>query len=362
MADMAKVLREHGFHPLAVKSIMQETPDTKSFVVEVPADLADVFVYEAGQFCNVRAAIDGEEVLRCYSMSSAPATDADLAITVKRVAGGLMSNWLHDHVVEGETLELMKPSGEFVPHATDAPIVGFCGGSGVTPVFSIAKQVLTTTTTRHVRVLYANRDRESVIFDSEWARLEQQYGERLSVQHHLDADSGFLTAADVQAFVGAAPQADFYVCGPGPFMDIVEAGLTAAGVPAERISIERFVTGGQPAAPARAGVPAAAPAAPTGDAEAQATEELTIILKGKPHTFAYTPGDTVLDAARRVGLKPPYSCELGNCASCMALVKEGAATMRRNTALRPNEVAEGWVLTCQARPTGRTVVVEYENM
>ena len=352
---MAKVLREHGFHPLPVTAVVDETPDTKTFVMEVPADLADVFVYEAGQFCNVRAEIGGEEVLRCYSMSSAPATDTQLAITVKRVAGGLMSNWLHEHVVVGGTLEMMKPSGEFVERPGDAPIVGFCGGSGVTPVFAIAKQLLATTS-RPVRVLYANRDRESVIFHDEWARLQAEYGDRLSVRHHLDAESGFLTAADIVSFVGGAAGPDFYVCGPGPFMDVVEAGLASAGVAAERISIERFVTGGQPAA-----APAAAPVAPAGPAD-ELTEELTIILKGKSHTVAYTQGDTVLDTARRMGLKPPYSCELGNCASCMALVKEGAATMRRNTALRPNEVAEGWVLTCQARPTGRTVVVEYENM
>jgi len=358
MADMAKVLREHGFHPLRVRSVVHETHDTVTIVMEVPTDLADVFVYDAGQFCNVRAEIGGEEVLRCYSMSSAPATDTDLAITVKRVVGGLMSNWLHDHVREGDTLELMKPTGEFVAHATDAPIVGFCGGSGVTPVFSIAKQVLATTS-RSMRVLYANRDRASVIFHDEWAHLVQQYGSRLTVQHHLDADSGLLAAADIERFIGEGTAADFYVCGPGPFMDVVEAGLAAAAVPAERISIERFVTGGPSTEPAPS---QAAPTVPSAGDGGEPTEEMTIILKGKSHTTAYNAGDTVLDTARRMGLKPPYSCELGNCASCMALVTQGAATMRRNTALRPDEVAEGWVLTCQARPTGRVVVVEYENL
>ena len=360
MADTARVLREHGFQPLRVKSIVQGTPDTRTLVFEVPAELADVFVYEAGQFCNVRAEIAGDEVLRCYSMSSAPATDANLAITVKRVEGGLMSNWLHDHVAEGDTLELMRPSGEFVAHPTQAPVVGFCGGSGVTPVFSIAKQVLTTTE-RTVRVLFANRDRQSVIFDAAWAALQTRFGERLTVHHHLDADSGFLTAADIQAFVGDATADDFYICGPGPFMDVVEAGLAAAAVPSERIAIERFVTGAPAATEASAAEAPAAPATPAGASD-DATQQLTIILKGKPHTMDYTKGDTVLDAARRMGLKPPYSCELGNCASCMALVKEGSATMRRNTALRPDEVRDGWVLTCQAMPAGNHVVVEYEHL
>jgi ferredoxin-NADP reductase len=357
---MAKVLREHGFHPLRVTAVVDETADAKTFVLEVPADLADVFVYEAGQFCNVRAEIGGEEVLRCYSMSSAPATDADLAITVKRVPGGLMSNWLHDNVVVGTTLELMKPSGEFVERPGDAPMVGFCGGSGVTPVFAIAKQLLATTS-RSVRVLYANRDRESVIFHDEWARLQAEHGDRLSIRHHLDAEAGFLAPADIVSFLGGGPAGDCYICGPGPFMDVVEAGLAAAGVARERISIERFVAGEPAAAADPSPAPAVTPVAGA-DAAPEATEQLTIIFKGKPHVTDYTPGDTVLDAARRLGLKPPYSCELGNCASCMALVKEGAAHMRRNTALRPNEVEEGWVLTCQARPVGRSVVVEYEHM
>jgi ferredoxin len=131
-------------------------------------------------------------------------------------------------------------------------------------------------------------------------------------------------------------------------MDLVEATLLEAGVDAERIFVERFVNAGQSTAAAV-------------DADGEVPETVTLILKGKRNTIAYQPGDTVLETARRGGLQAPFSCESGNCATCMALVCEGSATMRVNNALTPDEVAEGWVLTCQALPKGRTVTVEYES-
>jgi 3-ketosteroid 9alpha-monooxygenase subunit B len=353
MTEHAPVRRDHGYHALRVAAVVTETDDTKSFAFDVPDDLGDLFTYRAGQFCTIRLPIGDGDVLRCYSMSSAPASDAAMAVTVKRVPGGLMSNWLNDHVSVGDTLELTRPSGVFCEHEGDGPVVAFCGGSGVTPVFSIIKQVLATTS-RSVKVLYANRDSGSVIFAGELNRLQLTFGDRLLVRHHLDSEAGFLDAAAIAAFVGDGADADFYVCGPAPFMDVVETGLAVAGVDHARISIERFVAGG-------VGVALSDRAAQRAEAS-DSTRMLTIILKGRRHQFDYTPGDTVLDAARRGGLKPPFSCELGNCASCMAIVREGGARMRTNNALTPDEVADGWVLTCQALPKGGTVVVEYENM
>ena len=137
--------REHGFHALSVVDVVDETADAKTLVFDVPGALAEVFRYRAGQFCNVRVTIGGEEVVRCYSMSSAPSVDDRLAVTVKRVEGGLVSNWLHDHVRPGTVLEVSKPSGHFVARDGAAgPLVLCCGGSGVTPVFSLAKECLAT--------------------------------------------------------------------------------------------------------------------------------------------------------------------------------------------------------------------------
>ena len=346
------VRRDHGYHALPVKAIVQETADTRSYVLDVPDDLRDTFRYRAGQFCTFRVHMGEDEHLRSYSMSSAPETDADLTVTVKRVPGGLISNWFNDEVAEGDVLELTKPAGVFCVQGDDRPVVAFCGGSGVTPVISVVKSVLTTTE-RPATVLYANRDRDSVIFRDDFEQLQTRYPGRLDVRHHFDSDGGFVDPATIRELAGAAGlDADVYICGPGPFMDLVEATLLDLGVDPTRILIERFVVEGQPTVPRDPGA---------GDPAEEVPETLTLILKGQTSTVAYQPGDTVLETARRGGLQPPFSCEAGNCATCMALLREGSATMRANNALTDEEVEEGWILTCQSLPRGTAVTVEYES-
>ncbi len=353
------VRREHGYHVLRVARVTQETADTRSYVLDVPASLASTFAYRAGQFCTFRVRLGDEaftehlprDFLRCYSMSSAPATDAELTVTVKRVPGGVVSNWFNDALHEGDAIEVAKPSGTFCTSQSehDRPVVAFCGGSGVTPVFSIAKSVLATTA-RPVRVLYANRDRDSIIFEGAFGALAASSGGRLDVRHHFDSDAGFLLAADVADFVGADLGAEFFICGPTPFMDLVESTLHVLGVDASQIAIERFGAAASPV------VDEALP-----NAADDVTETVTIILKGRKTVVPYQRGDTVLETGRRGGLAPPFSCVAGNCAACMGLVKAGAATMRANNALSAAEVDEGWVLTCQALPVGANVTIEYES-
>ena len=361
-SDHDAALREHGYHALVVKEVVPETPDASSFVLDVPDDLRETFRYRPGQFCTFRVHVDGEEQLRSYSMSSSPETDADLTVTVKRVAGGLVSNWLLDHLAAGDVVEATKPAGVFCPQQAERPVVGFCGGSGITPVMSITKHVLARTA-RPIRLLYANRDRTSVIFDQALATLRAGHAERLEVRHHIDADGGYLGPDDVVAFLGGDVDADFYVCGPGPFMDVVESALVDLGVTAERIFIERFLVDQQEkdAASVAAGDVGAASGSIT-VAASEVPEQVTVTLAGKTMAIAYQPGDTVLETARRGGLRPPFSCESGNCATCMAFLKEGSVSMRVNNALTPEEVEEGWILTCQSVPQSRTVAVEYEAM
>jgi ferredoxin-NADP reductase len=356
MTDHSSVLHAHGYHQLRVKEVVRETHDASSFVLDVPEELAATFAYRPGQFCTFRVPVDGVEQVRSYSMSSAPETDADLTVTVKRVDGGLVSNWFLDHLGVGDLIEVTKPAGVFCPLAgADRPVLGFCGGSGVTPVMSIAKHVLARTG-RSLRLLYANRDRNSVIFADVFGALSEAYPERLEVRHHLDDAGGLLTANAIGAFAGkGAGDADCYVCGPGPFMDLVELVLVDLGVPSERIFIERFLVEQQEK-------DAAAVSAALPGAETEPPEEVTVILGGKKTVVKYQPGDTLLETARRGGLRPPFSCEAGNCATCMAFLKEGSVRMRANNALTPEEVEEGWVLTCQSLPSGETVTVEYEAM
>ena len=360
VAERAEVLRRHGYHPIRVKDIVDETDDTRSLVLGVPTDLLEAFRYRPGQFCTFRVHVGDEDHARCYSMSSAPETDDDLVVTVKRVPGGVVSNWLNDDVSVGDVLEVAAPMGTFCATPGERPIVAFCGGSGVTPVLSIAKSVLTSTG-RSVRLLYANQNSSSVIFGEGLESLQTQNPERFHLHHHFDVDGGFLQAPAITEFVRDRLDADFYICGPGPFMDLVEGTLLGLGVGPGAIFIERFETAGQPGSPALSDVdPVAVRGAEV--PEAGPPDHVVLILKGKKNEVAYHAGDTVLETARRASLSAPSSCEAGSCATCMALIREGTATMRVNDALTPDEVEEGWVLTCQALPTSPSITIEYEPL
>lgn len=331
------------FQRATVTRVIRETDDARTFVL---APGSGPFTYRAGQFVTFRVQIGGEELLRSYSMSSAPETDTELMTTVKRVPGGRVSNWLIDNVSAGDEVEITEPHGVFCLRETDAPLLGFCGGSGITPVISLAKSALASTK-RAVRLLCADRDKNSMIFESALADLVARYPDRLTVVRHLDTEGGYLDAAGIVRFVGGDTDADVYVCGPEPFMDLVENAFPGPG----RVLTERF---GATAAPA-AGEVAEGPV--TGAAEVTGT--VTIILRNKKITLPLRAGETLLETSRRGGLTPPFSCESGTCATCMAKVEEGSATMRVNDALTEDEVEEGYVLTCQGVPD-TTIVVRYE--
>ena len=282
-------------------------------------------------------------------MSSSPVAGEDLRITVKRDRDGVVSNWLNDTAAPGNDVHALPPEGRFVLKDTDRDVVAFAGGSGITPVFSLLRSALLSST-RNVRLFYANRDRDSVIFDEALASLNDSHSGRFVVHHHLDAERGFVTPADVDAFVAGAKDTDaaeYYICGPGPFMEIVQTALRAAGVPSDRVHLEHFKVAEMPVDPPAVG----------GDA---VTEEVTIELQKRNITVPYSQGDTLLQTARMAGLQAPSSCEVGSCGTCMARLTRGSARMINNDALEDDEVADGWVLTCQSLPTSRTVRVVYE--
>lgn len=332
-----------GFHPLTVVDVVDETPDARSFVLEVPAELRPHFAYRAGQYLTFRLPVDPEPVLRCYSMSSAPGLGEPLRTTVKRVPGGIGSTWMLDHVRPGDVLDATVPAGTFLLPDEAAPVVAFAAGSGITPVLSIVKDALATTI-RPVRLLYANSDRASVILGRELDALAADHPDRLSVVHHLDDTDGFVTAADLVAHLGPDHPGHVLLCGPTPFMDLVELALAAAGVPPERVLSERFV---QPD-----------PVVETSTGPVAGT--VVITLGSRTLELPHHPGETILETARRGGLSPPFSCQAGNCGTCIARVTEGAVAMKVNDALYPDEVADGLVLTCQGIPTTPLVHLVYE--
>jgi 3-ketosteroid 9alpha-monooxygenase subunit B len=350
-ASQQGAVRDHGFHPLPVRRVVHETAEAASFVFDVPAELRATFAYQAGQFLTFRAHVGGEVHHRCYSMSSSPAVDDELQVTVKRVPGGVVSNWMIDTVGAGDLVDASVPAGVFCLGRGDGDLVAFSAGSGITPVFSLLKSALATTD-RRVRLYYANRDRDAVIFAAELDALAGRHPDRLEVVHHLDVERGFVDPDAVRPFLGDTTGAEFYVCGPTPFMDIVEGALLAHGVDADRIHIERFT----PAAP-----PPAEPGPAAGADDGTTTTRVTVELGGRSDTVDHRPGTTVLQTARQMGMSPPFSCESGSCATCMAKLVGGSVKMHVNDVLTDDEVADGWVLTCQSVPTSPSVHVVYEG-
>lgn len=381
MDRTVRAVRDHKFHQLRVGRVVRETAEAASYVLEIPDALRQAFAYEAGQFCNVQVTVDDRTHMRCYSMSSSPAVDSTLQLTVKRVPGGVVSNWIVDHLAPGDEVSVAPPTGFFQLAPGDGEVLAFAAGSGITPVYSVLKTALATTD-RRVRLLYANRDRDSVIFDAGLQALEARHRDRLAVVHHLDAEQGYVDAAAVHAFAGGAGaggevgeafaggtgepggagglggrgelgSAECYICGPEPFMAVVEQALSGIGADPARCHVERFTAAEAPAVP---GTPAGAAGAAVPDGT-----QVTIELGGRTATTGHRPGTTVLQAARQMGMAPPYSCEAGNCATCMARVVEGSVSMRANNALTPEEVDDGWVLTCQAVPSSATLHVTYDE-
>ena len=326
--------------------MVQETAEASSFVLEIPPELEGAFAYRAGQFCTFRTRIDGRPLLRCYSMSSSPDTGDEFAVTVKRVSGGAVSNWMVDTLAAGDVVETTCPAGVFCLGSGNGEVVAFAAGSGITPVYSVVKTALATTS-RPVRVLYANHDRETVIFDDGLDRLAKEHPGRLVVLHHLDAQKGFVDEETARQFAGGDSDSEHFVCGPEPFMEIVERALTGLDVGEERIRIERFT-----------------PLEQEGDAASSAPEarRVTVELEGRADSVEHRPGTTILQTARQMGMAPPFSCEAGNCATCMARLVEGQVTMRANNALTDEELADGWVLTCQSVPVTPAVRVVYEEI
>jgi 3-ketosteroid 9alpha-monooxygenase subunit B len=339
------------FHRLQIAGIVQETHDTRSFVLDVPQSLREAFRYRAGQFLTFEVPWDGMQLRRCYSLSSAPETDPWPKVTVKRVDEGRISNWFNDTLTVGDSILVQPPEGRFVLRSNegDHGIVLFGGGSGITPVLSIMKSALRTTD-RDVKLIYANRDERSIIFKDEIDLWLAEYPNRLEVAHHLDDASGFMTVAQIQEHIRGWEDGEFFVCGPTGYMDTVEEAFKASNIDVGQTKFERFIS---PVDPDRKDE--SAEVVPEQSADEIPTS-FTMVLEGQSHEVPYEKGLTLLDSAVKAGHKPPSSCEDGYCGCCMALLKSGQVNMTNHDALEPSDIERGWVLACQARPASQETI------
>jgi 3-ketosteroid 9alpha-monooxygenase subunit B len=337
------------FHSLRVARVVEETPEARSFVLEVPASLATEMRYRSGQFITVQVELGGELLRRCYSLASCPDVEPAHKFTVKRTAGGRVSNWMNDHVAEGDRLFIQPPEGRFVLDAREAPLLLFAAGSGITPVISILKSALATGR-RRITLLYANRNRASTIFASELDRLREAHADRLSVVHRHDDVHGMIDEGSVREVATHHRDASVFLCGPAPFMTLVESSLERAGVELEHVHVERFTHGSASSTVAGEATTDAAPP------QEGTPEFLEVLLRGERHRVPYVRGKTLLQCARDAGLDAPYSCEEGFCGCCASDLLEGRVKMDADDALSPAEKKKGMILACQSRPlTSRCV-------
>ncbi|WP_201983432.1 1,2-phenylacetyl-CoA epoxidase subunit PaaE [Hymenobacter rubidus] len=354
------------FHKLKIKNIRRETPDCVSLAFEVPAELREAFRYTPGQYLTLRREHQGEDLRRSYSICSSP-LDEEWRVAIKKVPEGRFSALAVDGLHVGDTLEVMPPQGRFTAtlHPSHAKSYAlFAAGSGITPILSIVKTILLTEPGSQVYLVYGNRGRNSIIFKEAIEGMKNKFLDRLSVFHILSREQG-----DSDLFFGRLDQAktaqllekvlpaslldECFICGPEEMIHGVRAALGEAGVAPEKIHFELFTAAN--GAKAKAAVQR-----PVGDDDQKSL--VTLRLDGRAYLLDMSYyGDTVLDAALAAGVDAPYSCKNGMCSTCRARVTAGTAAMDVNYSLSETEVAKGYVLTCQARPTSAEVTVDFDH-
>lgn len=355
------------FHPLRVRAIQPDTQEAVIVSFEVPEELRPVFGFTQGQYLTLRKEIDGQDLRRSYSIC-AGVDDGELRVGVRKVKGGVFSNWINTSLKPGDTINVMAPQGRFfVPIEPDGQRhhLGIAGGSGITPILSIMKTVLAREPHSRFTLIYGNRSLKSTMFKEEIEDLKDRYMTRLVLHHvfsdeHTDApiNMGLVNRDKIGEFLRSLVPAESidhaFVCGPFQMNDEAEAALLAAGLPEERIHIERF---GVPQQDGQVG--AVVHEAQPGDA---AQARVVIIRDGLKREIQFSREQpSILDAASAAGLEVPFSCTSGVCGTCRAKLVEGSVRMERNFALDKKEVAAGFVLTCQAHPTTERVVLSFDE-
>lgn len=334
---------KHSFVSVRIVDVIDETPEAKSFVLEFP-HFADIDPgYKPGQFMTFRIPVPEAQIMRCYSMSSSPLCDPLPKVTVKRVPGGIGSNWICDNLGTGDHIDVLPPAGVFSPSSLNDDLLLFAAGSGITPVISILKSSLIGGAGR-VLLIYANRDRPSVIFDTELELLEKQFPNRLIVRHWLDSLLGFPSTSGLVRLAEGWSQADCFICGPEAFMDVAEAAVKELGVNGTRVHSERFtfeenesarnVSGGE-------------------------SVQLDVSIDGEIRTLSWPPNQRLLDVLLNAGIHAPYSCRMAACGACACQLLEGEVKLLNNDVLENSDMSEGWILACQAVPVSRRVVISF---
>jgi len=353
------------FHSLKVAEVYKETEDTSVITFEIPIELQDVFQYRQGQHLTLKADLDGEDVRRSYSLCSSP-IEGHWKVAVKLIPGGKFSTYVNDKLKAGDHLEVMTPSGTFgvsVNPKVAKNYLFFAAGSGITPVLSMVKTHLKAEPHSTCKLFYVNKTAKSIIFKEELEQLRNTYFGRLEIYYFLTKERRDIELFNgrfdddkmkvlTETFIDIPDTSEVFLCGPEQMVNYVSDYLVNAGLPKEFVHFELFVTGLSEEDIKRAERLA--------NQNVEGTE-ITIVDGGKEFSFTMTKDyDNILDAALNAGADLPFACKGGVCSTCKCKIVKGNVEMKINYALEDKEVAQNFVLSCQAVPTTEKVVVDFD--
>lgn len=361
------------FNSLQIQKIIRETDNSISVLFDVPEDLQDAYTFKAGQYLTLKFDKNDQEYRRAYSIYTSPG-EGKLGVTSKRVKNGVISNHMNDNLKEGQMVDVMVPQGTFtldLQHEAMNDYYLFAGGSGITPMMSLIKTILEEEPKSSVHLYYGNSDENNIIFNTELSEIESKYAGQFNVRHILSdpikTKSGFFSKTktswagwkgfpnqeNVSKFLTENPakakQQIYMICGPTIMMDIVNAALLGQGIQKDQIKVEYFGSAGDDTT-----------------AGAVATSEngdfvVKVKLKGELIEVPVPSNKTILDVLLELKKDAPFSCTSGACSTCMAKVTSGKVEMDACYALDDDEVANGYILACQAHPTTADVEIVFEE-
>jgi ring-1,2-phenylacetyl-CoA epoxidase subunit PaaE len=347
------------FYPLTISRVKALTPNSVAITFTVDEKHKEAFRFKAGQYITIKKEISGEELRRAYSISSSP-DNPEITIGVKRVDHGGFSDYANTKLKAGDILEVSTPEGRFVFDSKDRQdVIAFAAGSGITPIMSIGRTVLDNHPQSRFVLVYGNQNRSEAMFYDQLQELQKKYTDRFYIQEvysrsrEEDALFGRIDNAVVNyALKNRFKDFEFdnyYLCGPEPMIDLVRALLDKKGVPSDKVFFELFTSA-------------------TFKQEENTMEavegkiKLTVILDEEEQEIVMDRKQTVLDAVLKADIDAPYSCQGGICSTCIARISQGEAVMEKNQILTDSEIAEGFILTCQAHPTTPTLTVDYDDV
>ena len=351
------------FHKLTVKDVRKETVDCVSLSFVIPGELINDFIFTQGQNITIKSIIDGEEIRRSYSICTSP-SDNELRVAVKKVSDGAFSTFANEWLKAGDVLDVMPPTGNFfteVNASNTKNYVFFAAGSGITPVISIIKTILQVEPKSTVTLLFGNRNVSSVIFKEALEGLKDSYLQRLSIFYILsrertdaDINHGRIDADKCGQFsnlVDFLSVDEFFICGPEKMIFTVKEFLEEKGIDKRKIHFELFTTPDRKIKKTFN---------PTKAVEEEGSA-ITVKLDGRSFDFQLDyDSNNILDEALAQGADLPFSCKGGVCTTCKAKIIEGEVEMEANYGLEPEEVAAGFILTCQSHPRSKKVIIDFD--